>query len=208
MPCVKTLRRYLITGTVIAVLVVGAVALWDWKVSSWFTTDSTTTALEQITEVKPIQEVALLSLGIEGLLEQSDAQEVMGMRIPGSGRVVLLQYEFTAKLGIEGEDVKITPTGENTFRVSIPEFVFIGHSDTKFGIANEENGILSWVTPDIDTTGMVNTVLGLDAQKEYIKEHSQELQDQATLFYTTLLTSVAPDVSLEFEFEGGTPQSQ
>ncbi|MGO1775571.1 MAG: hypothetical protein ACTHYY_09155, partial [Agrococcus casei] len=78
-------------------------------------------------------------------------------------------------LGLEGEPVTIAETGENAYLVTVPEFVFIGHDDAVFETAVEKNGVLSWATPEIDTTDMVNRILSSDAEAEYVSMHTDTL---------------------------------
>src|SRR5690242_16162584 len=63
-----------------------------------------------IQAIERTQEVSLLGLGIQGLKEENKSGEIFGQRIPGTGERVFLQYNFRAKLGIDGTKVKITKT--------------------------------------------------------------------------------------------------
>ncbi|MCV5968550.1 hypothetical protein, partial [Lactococcus petauri] len=89
-----------------------------------------------------------------------------------------------AKLGIEGKDVTIEHTGEDALLISIPEFIFIGHDDESFRTVVEDNGVISGVTPEIDTVEMINTILDDDAQGQYVDANQEVLEDQARVFYT------------------------
>ncbi len=122
------------------------------------------------------------------------------MEIPGSDRVSFLKYEFEAKLGIDGQEVKIRQTGEDAFLVSIPEFIFIGHDNESFKVAAESNDALSWTTPKIDTVKMINKVLDDDAKEQYIDSNEAILRDQAKAFYTGIITSIDSTIVVEFEF--------
>ncbi|GIG41430.1 hypothetical protein [Cellulomonas phragmiteti] len=153
-----------------------------------------------VTSVTRQEQVVLLSLGIEGIAEQTERGSFLGMDIPGSGRSSFVQYGFNAKLGIEGKDVRIVPTGEGKFRISVPEFIFIGHDDESFRTVVEDNGVLSWVTPQIDVVEMINTILDQDAQSEYVEANTEILQDQARVFYTGIVQGIDPTIELEFEF--------
>ncbi|TLP74230.1 hypothetical protein [Nesterenkonia sphaerica] len=70
-----------------------------------------------------------------------------------------MPYTYRAKLGIEGGEVSITETGENQYSVSVPEFVFIGHNNVDFNTVIEDDGVLSWVTPRIDTATALSEIL-------------------------------------------------
>jgi len=153
-----------------------------------------------IQAIERTQEVSLLSLGIQGIKTERRDREFLGQSIPGSGEAVFLQYEFNAKLGIDGAEVDVTKTDENAYRISVPEFIFIGYSDPTFELAVEENGVLSWTTPDIDKLEMVNEILNDDARQTYLEEQRVLLEDQSKAFYDTLITSVDPAAKTTFEF--------
>lgn len=149
------------------------------------------------------EQVVLLSLGIQGISEKNDKTTFLGLDIPGSKRASFVQYTFTAKLGIDGADVKITQTGEDSYLVIIPEFIFIGHDNETFKLAAEKNGAISFVTPEIDPVEVINTLLSDDAKDEYLDANAVTLQDQAQVFYESIITSIDPELSVRFEFRQG-----
>lgn len=153
-----------------------------------------------ITAIERTQEVSLLSLGIQGIKEEKESATVFGTNIPGTGESVFLQYNFKAKLGIDGAKVKVTKTGEKAYLITVPEFIFIGHAKPTFKVAVEDGGVLSWATPDIDKLKMVNEILHDDGQQKYLADHEDFLADQTKVFYTSLITSIDPDAVTKFEF--------
>ncbi|MBO3095307.1 hypothetical protein [Cellulomonas dongxiuzhuiae] len=155
---------------------------------------------EIVSSITREEQVVLLSLGIQGIAEQSETGSFLGMDVPGTGRSSFVQYGFNAKLGIEGSDVRIDRAGEDELVISVPEFIFIGHDDESFRTVVEDNGVLSWVTPQIDTVEMINNVLDEGGQDQYIDENREILEDQARAFYTAIVTSIDPTVALRFEF--------
>ena len=51
--------------------------------------------------------------------ERGDGLNVLGLfELPGSERALLLRYEYDAKFGIEGKDVKISTIGDNAYLIS------------------------------------------------------------------------------------------
>lgn len=155
---------------------------------------------EIVDAVTRTKEVSLLSLGIQGITQKTEHSQVFGVDVPGSDRAQFIQYSFNAKLGIDGQDVRLEKEGEDNFLVSVPAFTFIGYDDVRLELAAEDNGVLSWVTPDIDTVGMVNGILDEKNRRQYIETNEDVLKDQAKAFYQTLITSVDPDAIVEFEF--------
>ena len=148
------------------------------------------------------EQVVLLSLGVQGIAEERVVTTIFGKQLPGSGRVLFLQYSYNAKLGIEGSEVTISQLDENRFQVSIPEFIFIGHDDVQFQTAVEDNGVLSWVTPEIDTAQVISEILDGDAQFQQVVDNRLLLEDQARAFYTGLIEAIDPEVQVVYEFRG------
>ncbi|NHB85499.1 hypothetical protein G7085_15160 [Tessaracoccus sp. HDW20] len=151
--------------------------------------------------IQRTEEIALVSLGIQGILEESKESTFPGVKVPGSKRLTLMQYGFTAKLGIDGAGVAIEPTGDDAYRISFPEFIFIGHDNASFKVAAEDKGLLSWATPEIDTIAMVNEILTDKARSEYLSANEELLKEQATAFYTSIIRAVDPAIELEFVFD-------
>lgn len=150
--------------------------------------------------IERTQEVSLLSLGIQGIKQENRTAKVFGKSVPGTSEKVFLQYNFDAKLGIDGAKVKVTKTGAQTYVVSVPEFSFIGYAEPTFTVAAEDGGALSWVTPDIDKVQMINEILNDDARKEYIASNQDLLKDQTKVFYDSLIKSIDPAVETTFKF--------
>jgi hypothetical protein len=75
-----------------------------------------------IESVSREEQVALVSMGIQGIQEETSSGTLPFLEtvIPGSQRATFAQYSFTANLGGDGEDVRIEETGEDSFHVSIP----------------------------------------------------------------------------------------
>ena len=153
-----------------------------------------------IQAIERTQEVSLVSLGIQGIKEEDRSAEIFGQSIPGTGEKVFLQYNFDAKLGIDGAEVKVTKTGESAYLISVPEFIFIGYDEPTFKVATEDGGVLSWATPDIDKIEMVNKILNDDARQTYIASNEELLQEQTRTFYDSLITSIDPAVVTRFAF--------
>lgn len=148
------------------------------------------------------EEIVLLGLGVQGIAEERVARTVFGQTVPGSGRTLFLQYTFRAKLGIEGDDVIIEPKGDDTILITVPEFIFIGHEDITFKTVLEDNGVLSWVTPDIDTPDVINDILTDETMQEHVDANRDILEDQTEMFYTSIIATVDPAIRVVFDFLG------
>ena len=169
--------------------------------SSPFSTQSETTNTQVINAIDRTKQVSLLSLGIEGIEKKAEkATTFFGMPIPGSERTKFLQYSFDAKLGLDGDNVRIEHTGEREFTVAISDFTFIGYDNMHFEVATESNGALSWVTPEIDSATMANSILSGDAKQEYLASHRDLLMEQAKAFYGGIIKAVDPTLDVKFDF--------
>ena len=200
----RTESRVNRTLVVLLLVTLAAAAFFAYKAAPNLSFMETAADRDQrtITSLQREEQVVLLSLGIQGIAERNEKSVIFGVEVPGSGRATFLQYKFNAKLGIEGKDVTIVPNGEDSFRISIPEFVFIGHDNPNFKLAAENNGALSWFTPEADTIDMINNILDAEAQQEYIDSNEDILRDQATVFYTSIIESIDPAINLTFDFGG------
>jgi hypothetical protein len=150
--------------------------------------------------IERTQEVSLLKLSVQGISDRRESGTIFGQTIPFSEEAVYLQYNFDAKLGFDGSRVHVARVGTNTYRVSVPEFGFIGYSDPTFELAVEDDGVLSFITPDVDQVEMVNEILDGDAQAEYLDQNRSLLEDQTKVFYDSLINSVDPTAKTEYEF--------
>ncbi|MDF2916020.1 MAG: hypothetical protein K0S70_237 [Microbacterium sp.] len=160
-----------------------------------------------IRSVTAEEEVVLMTSGVAGVLEErGDGLDVFGLfELPGSERALFVRYEFDAKLGVEGKDVKVREVDQNSYLISIPKFVSLGYDQPELSRATEENGILSWTTPEIDQLEIAEAVLsGRDGTEYDSTSHIDGLrpllEEQARAFYTRIVTSIDPDAIVEFEF--------
>ncbi|GAA1725917.1 hypothetical protein [Microbacterium paludicola] len=197
--------RWVLGAVVVFLAVLGSLALLGaMKVIpeiALFGNESEERNAQVLTAVSREEQVVLLSLGIEGIDEKTDRTTFLGVDIPGSERATFVQYSFSAKLGIEGGDVRIDETGEGEYRITVPEFVFIGHDDEHFELITERNGALSWITPEIDELEMVRGILSDDVKAQYVADNEALLREQTESFYRRIVTGIDPEIELTFVFE-------
>ena len=156
-----------------------------------------------IESLKRTEEVSLLSLGIQGIEQRTQQQTVFGQPVPWTDRSKFLQYSFNAKLGVDGSKVEIREGDDGSIVISIPEFIFIGHDDAKFELISEQNGELSFTTPEIDELEMTNAILNDSAEQTYLEQHEQQLREQVESFYRGIVNSVDPTLNVVFEYQAG-----
>ena len=161
--------------------------------------ESESTDTRVIQAITREEQVVLLSLGIQGISEKTERITFLGVDVPGSERASFVQYSFNAKLGIDGRDVRIAPTGEKKYRISIPEYIFVGHSNEDFKLVAENNGALSFITPENDPVEMINNILSEDTQAEYIANNEEILREQAVMFYSGIITGIDPEISITYD---------
>jgi hypothetical protein len=202
---VKTLKRIVLLPVVLVIVALAAlgaaVALDRFTDISILGSDRDSRNSEVINAVTREEQVVLLSLSVQGIDVEKDKADAFGIDIPGSGRTSFLQYRFDAKLGLEGGGVSIEKTGDASYAVTIPEFTFVGHDNVDFQTVAEDNGVLSFSTPDIDTAEVVTEILNDETRSQYVADNDELLRDQAENFYEGIITGVDPTVDVEFVFE-------
>lgn len=196
-------KLLIVTTCIFAGILLTLGALRVFPSFALFETESESSNTQIINSITRQEQVVLLRLGIQGISEKSEKSRFFGVDIPGSDRASFVQYTFNAKLGLDGKAVEVTQTGESDYRVVIPEFIFIGHSNEDFKLITEKNGVLSGVTPKISAVEMINSILNDEAQNEYIESNVEVLNDQAKNFYTSIITSIDPSITVSFEFRQG-----
>jgi hypothetical protein len=167
---------------------------------SLFSSSSSERDSQVIQAVTGVQEVALLSLHMEGINRYESNREIFGVAIPASEKTTLLQYEFDAKLGVDGSKVKVEPTGPKSFRVIMPKFTGIGFDNPDFKDPLESNNTLGWLAEPAVQTQMVNNILSDENKQEYISQNEEALKEQAKVFYSGIIKSVDPEINVDFEF--------
>ena len=170
--------------------------------SSLFTSSSNERDSQVVQSVTRVQEVALLSLHIEGVATDEKNREILGVAVPASEKTTLIQYKFDAKLGIDGSQVKIEPTGPESYRVTIPQFIGIGFDNPVFEDALESNNALGWLAPPAIQTLMINNILSDKNKQKYITQNAAAMKEQAQVFYSGIIASVDPGITVDFEFAG------
>jgi hypothetical protein len=188
---------------VLALLVVAVVALLIINFSglSIFGTSTKTNETQTITYLEKNKEIALVTLGIADIIDETNSKTIAGKKIPGSDKHTYIKASFEAKLGIDGKDVVITEIGEKEYEISIPRFIFIGYDDPKFEHVTNDNGVLSFITEDVDQMEMLNKMLDKEHQDEYISKYTDLLRESAEEFYNNLLPGFDKDVKLTFKYE-------
>lgn len=188
-----------VAGTGVAFAAGGLNAL---ALRSLFTSSSHERDSQVIQSVTRLQEVALLSLHMEGILRHESNGEIFGVAIPASEKTTLIQYQFDAKLGIDGAQVKIEPTGPKSYRLTIPQFIGIGFDKPTFEDPLESNNALGWLATPAVQTRMVNNILSDENKQKYISQNEAALKEQAKVFYTGLIASIDPGITVDFAFAG------
>ncbi|VXC05404.1 conserved exported hypothetical protein [Arthrobacter sp. 9V] len=167
---------------------------------SFLTSSSNERDSQVMKSITRVQDVALVSLHIEGVARHESNGEILGVAVPASEKTTLIQYKFDAKLGIDGSRVKIERTGTEAYRVTIPKFIGIGFDDPVFEDPLESNEVLSWLTPSAVQTQMINNILSDENKQKYITQNEEALKEQAQVFYSGIFAGVDPEIDVAFEF--------
>lgn len=182
-----------------AVVLAGLAVVVMGKFSVFGTTSESRNSLV-VRSISREEQVVLVSMGIQGISTRKDSSDIGGWSVPGTSRTTFLQYEYDAKLGIDGKDVTIEESGPDAYVITIPEFMFIGHDDPHYETIVEDNGVLSAVTSDIDEAEMITEILNEEAKAELVADQHDLLKDQAAAFYSGIIRGVDPAIRLEFEY--------
>jgi hypothetical protein len=167
-----------------------------------FTGSTTSTnKTETITYLEKNKEIALVTLGIADIFDQKESTTIFGKKLVGSDKHTFIKATFEAKLGIDGKNVTVKKTGEKEYEINIPKFIFIGYDNPNFEHVADDNGVLSFVTKDINQTEMVNKILDVKGQDKYIEKYTELLKESAEEFYKNLLPSFDKDAKLKFNYE-------
>ncbi|WP_371177157.1 hypothetical protein ABYF34_00890 [Buchananella felis] len=153
-------------------------------------------------------DVVLLRLGVQGIATEKVDASFLGMSIPGSAKNHFLQYDYSAMLGIDGGDVKVEKTGDKRFKLSIPAFEFLGHSDAEFKTIVEDNGVISFITPDVDLPALITRVLNDTEKEKHITDSMELLEYQCRNFYESIVRGIDPEIQLEFVFASAAPEAE
>lgn len=196
----KVAVRVLIVFVVFLVAIVGFTILKNAGLLSPFGIKSETSDSQVVQSIRRTEEVSLLAIGIQGITSEERCSTAFGKCVPGTSDEVYMQYKFTGKLGIDGAGVEVTESGTDAYTISVPDFEFIGYSEPEFEVAVTDDGILSWMTEDIDQAEMITRILGDEAQQKYLDDNASVLQDQTKVFYDNIILSVAPEAKITYEF--------
>jgi len=188
---------------IVILALIGAAAVGGLMLGKWLgATESRDTQV--IRSITREEQIILVTAGMADIKEErNDGIDFLGLgmfNIPGTERVLLMRYEYDAKYGIEGKDVSIEKIGDQAYRVSIPKFVYLGYANPDIEVASENNGILSWTTPEIDKGEVIEQILTDNAIAEHIDNIRPVLEEQAKSFYSNIITAIDPDLTLEFTF--------
>ncbi len=184
----------------IGVVVLGGLAFVGLSVYSPFGTKTESRNSLVVRSISREEQVVLVSMGIQGISKREESSEIGGWSVPGTSRATFLQYEYDAKLGIDGKDVTIEKSGPDSYVITIPEFLFIGHDDPHYESIVEDNGVLSAVTGDVDEAEMITEILSDEVKAELLADQHDLLRDQAAAFYSGIIRGVDPTIELEFEY--------
>lgn len=67
---------------------------------------------------------------------------------------------------------------------------------------------MSWTTPDVDSTELINEILNQDTKLQYVETNQEILRDQAESFYKDIIEGIDPNATATFVFgdDAGAPE--
>ena len=202
-PAPRRRKKSRLGWVVLIVLLVAVAVAGGWAYERFLGGGIQSSGSQIYQSVQREEKVSLLALSVQGIERQKADGRILGMPAPAADRMTLIQYEFTARVGIDGEKVAISAGDEeNSYVILIPEFIFIGYDDPHFEDAIESNGALSFFTEEIEVTQMINAILSEEKQQAYIEDHEQALREQAEAYYTGIVAGIDPEAVVSFTFAG------
>lgn len=165
-------------------------------------TNSVTTDSRVVESIQREEKIVLLALGIQGIERKEDATKVGGFTIPGSAKVSYFQYKFDAQLGLNGKSVTVEKTGDTEYTITVPDFEFLGFNNPRFEVAVEDNGVVSFITPDIDESAAIMEILNDSRKEQHIADNAELLRMQCESFYGGIIRGIDPSLTMKFEYSG------
>lgn len=212
-PAIKQVKKTPIWAkillVVVIVAVIGVAALVSFNFGKLFgATESRDVSV--IRSITREEQVVLVTTGVGDTLEERGdgfeisipGLEAFAFDLPATDRTLLVRYDFDAKLGIEGKDVSITHVEGDSYRISIPEFIYLGYANPDISVVTEKNGVLSWTTPEIDKFAVIEKVVDAQMITETVEGARPVLEEQAQQFYSNIIHAIDPSIELEFTFAG------
>lgn len=203
----KPVRFGFVLGIIISALVVGGIALIAYQVSHQHSKNDlspkTQTVSQDTLTVKALtkeKKVVMVNLGLSEILNEKRTTKLFGQNIFGTNRQKIMQASFDAELGVDGKYVDIAATGNNTYKVTVKKFIFIGYSNPNFKVLDEHNGVFSSFTADINETDMINKVLDTKSKRKYIAKYNDLLEQSTKEFYRNIVAATNSKAKLTFEF--------
>jgi len=190
----------LITAIILLVGIAGAASGFLASNLSFIGVNSSSNRTQAVHAMEKREEVAILALSVTDIYDKTNSRELFGRNIFGSSSTAYIKGTFTAKLGFDGRDVKVREIRKDTYEVYIPEFKVIGTTNSHFEQVIERNGVLSFLTPDVDILEAVNGAKSEDTLSEYIEQNQRWLEDAAENYFNNLVGRFDTDIRLEFIF--------
>lgn len=161
-----------------------------------------TTDSRVVESIQREEKIVLLALGIQGIERKEDTTKVGGFTIPGSAKVSYFQYKYDAQLGLNGKSVTVEKTGDAEYTITVPDFEFLGFNNPRFEVAVEDNGVVSFITPDIDESAAITEILNDSRKEQHIADNAELLRMQCESFYGGIIRGIDPSLTVKFEYSG------
>lgn len=159
---------------------------------------------EMINYIEETSEMVFLNVGIEKVVSQTNNTSIPWTKIgiPLSEKKSIIILHYIAKLGIK-EPAKIEKINETHYKIILPEYKIIGielEEDNPYQLYDENKGLLSYSTKDIDTGALVAQTLSNEEQAAYIKRFLEILNSSAQNYYTTLFKALGKDIKVQLVY--------
>lgn len=163
-----------------------------------------TQSYSMVKYIEAVNETVFLNAGIQTVETQTNNTTIPWTKIgiPFSEKKAIIILNYAAKLGIK-QPVEIKETSKNHYRIKLPPYEVIGvdlDKDNPYQLYDSRGELLSYSTKEIDTGELVTQNLSSKEQEKYLKQYTQQLNDSAKDYYTSLFKPLGDDVVVEVVF--------
>lgn len=153
-----------------------------------------------VTSMEKKEQTVLLELGVKGVSEAEGIPPAVLKDFPLLKKARYMIYSGKVKLGVDS--VLVKATGDHTFTVSVPEFIWIS-DDVNVDRVISSDGLLSAFTAQKSEIEQINNLVSSADRADYLEQNRQTLRDQAEFVFTKYAKSIDPEATLKFVYADG-----
>ncbi|MGL4484058.1 MAG: DUF4230 domain-containing protein [Anaerovoracaceae bacterium] len=156
---------------------------------------------EMVQYIEKADEHVFLNVGITDVVKKEELNDKLSKVIPFTEKRKLLIINYEAKLGVKQKIIPVKK-GKKKYLIEIPKYEVIGTATHKgdYELYDEDKGVFSQFTKDVDTGTAVVEAISIENQEKYIEKYKKLLNESAKEYFTALFQAVDKDIVLKFNF--------